>query len=118
VLTDLRQLDDTGELFTTLMTHFLDETPRLQEQMQAAFRRRDATALVEAAHKLKGSSGSVGATRMQQLCGELQRLGRANELAPVGARLARLAAEFTLVRAALLQEEDRSTSVRARHPSS
>ena len=118
VLTDLRQLDDTGELFTTLMTHFLDETPRLQEQMQAAFRRRDATALVEAAHKLKGSSGSVGATRMQQLCGELQRLGRANELAPVGARLARLAAEFTLVRAALLQEEDRSMSVRAPHPSS
>jgi DNA-binding response OmpR family regulator len=32
VLTDLRQLDETGELFTMLITHFLDETPRLQEQ--------------------------------------------------------------------------------------
>ena len=31
VLTDLRQLDETGEVLTTLITHFLDETPRLQE---------------------------------------------------------------------------------------
>ena len=32
VLADLRQLDETGEVLTTLITHFLDETPRLQDQ--------------------------------------------------------------------------------------
>jgi len=117
VLTDLRQLDDTGELVTTLITHFLDETPRLQEQMQAALLRSDATAFAEAAHKLKGSSGNVGARRMQQLCGELQTLGRANELVRVGAPLARLATEFTLVRVALLKEKGRSMSERAQHHS-
>jgi CheY-like chemotaxis protein len=117
VLKDLRQLDDTGELFTTLITHFLDETPRLQAQMQAAFRRSDPTAFAEAAHKLKGSSGNVGATRMKQLCGEMQILGRANDLTTVGDRLARLAAEFTVVRAALLHEKDRSAFVRASHHS-
>ena len=118
VLTDLRQLDDTGELVTTLITHFLDETPRLQEQMQAALLRNDATAFADAAHKLKGSSANVGARRMQQLCGDLQTLGRANELVRVGAPLARLATEFTLVRVALLQEKGRSMCERARHHSS
>jgi HPt (histidine-containing phosphotransfer) domain-containing protein len=113
VLTDLLQLDETGELLTTLITHFQDETPQQLAVMQAAFRRSDAAALAEAAHTLKGSSGNLGATHMQQLCGELQTLGRANELAQVGARLARLVAEFTLVRAALLQQQNRSTSVRS-----
>ena len=112
VLTELRQLDDTGELLTTLITHFLDETPQQVAAMQAAFRRSDAAALGEAAHTLKGSSGNLGATHMQQLCGELQTLGRANELTTAGDCLAQLEAEFMRVRAALLREQERITSIR------
>ncbi len=111
VLADLWQLDDTGELLTTLITLFLGETPRLQERMQAAFCRTDATALAEAAHTLKGSSGNLGAGRMQQLCGELQTLGRAKDLTTAGDCLATLGSEFTLVRTTLLQEQDRLLSV-------
>ena len=113
VLADLWQLDETGELLTTLITHYRNETPEQLAVMQAAFRRSDAAALATAAHTLKGSSGNLGATHMQQLCGELQTLGRANELAQVGDRLTRLVEEFTLVSAALLQEQDRPTSVRS-----
>ena len=51
---------------------------------------------------------------MQQLCGELQTLGRANELTTAGDRLARLGTKFALVRTALLQEQDRLLSVRPR----
>ena len=112
VLTELQQLDDTGELFTTLITHFLDDTPQRVAVMQAAFVRRDATALAEAAHVLKGSSGTLGATRMQQLCGELQTLGRTNELTQVSDRLVQLEAECLLVRAALRREQARVTSIR------
>jgi HPt (histidine-containing phosphotransfer) domain-containing protein len=118
VLTDLRQLDETGTVLATVITHFLDETPRLQAQMQAAVRQGDATALVEAAHKLKGSSGNIGATRMQQLCSELQTFGRTNGLAQAGTRLAQLATEYTRVRAALLQEKERSLSVHSPNSSS
>ena len=110
VLADLWQLDETGELLTTLITHYRNETPEQLAVMQAAFRRSDAAALATAAHTLKGSSGNLGATHIQQLCGELQTLGRANELAQVGDRLTRLAEEFALVSAALLQEQDRPTS--------
>jgi signal transduction histidine kinase/DNA-binding response OmpR family regulator/HPt (histidine-containing phosphotransfer) domain-containing protein len=117
VLADLWQLDDTGELLTTLITLFLDETPRLQERMQAAFCRTDATALAEAAHTLKGSSGNLGAGHMQQFCGELQTLGRAKDLTTAGDRLARLGVEFALVRTALLQEQGRLLSVGPRNHS-
>ena len=111
VLADLWQLDDTGELLTTLITHFLDDTPQQLAVMQAGFRELQAATLAETAHALKGSSGNLGAGRMQQLCGELQTLGRANDLTTAGDRLARLGSEFTLVRTALLQEQDRLLSV-------
>ncbi len=114
VLTDLWQLDDSGELLRTLITLFLDETPQQLAVMQAAFSRADATALAEAAHRLKGSSGNLGAGEIQQLCGELQTLGRANDLTTAGDRLAQLDAEFALVRTVLLQEQDRLFPVRPR----
>ena len=117
VLTDLRQLDETGTLLTTLISNFLDETPRLQEQMKSAVRQSDATALVEAAHKLKGSSGNLGAGRMQKLCGELQRLGRTQALAQAGARIAQLEAEYRLVRAVLLREQEQVTALHQPEPS-
>jgi len=117
VLKDLRQLDDTGELLTILITHFLDDTPRHLAVMQAALRERQAAILAETAHVLKGSSGNLGAGRMQQLCGELQTLGRANDLTTAGDRLARLSAEFTLVRTALLHEQERNLSTRYSEPS-
>ncbi|MDX2251676.1 MAG: response regulator, partial [Nitrospira sp.] len=107
VLADLRQLDETGELLTTLIGHFLNETPQRLAVMQNALRQENAAALADAAHALKGASGNLGANRVQQLCGELQTLGRANNLAEVGDRLARLGAEYELVRQVLSQEQER-----------
>jgi len=112
VLAELRQLDETGELLVTLIRHFLDETPQLLAAMQTALSQADSTALAEAAHTLKGSSGNLGAHRLQRLCGELQRLGRAHELAPVVNRLADLEAEFATARAVLLQVPECAQSVR------
>ncbi len=113
VLAELRQLDETGELLVTLIRHFLDETPQLLAAMQTALSQANATALAEAAHALKGSSGNLGAHRLQRLCGELQRLGDAHELAPVVDRLADLEAEFAAARAVLLQVPECAQSVPA-----
>lgn len=104
VLADLRSLDATGELLSTLRAHFLEETPLLLAAMRAALSRGDAAALADTAHALKGSSGNLGAIRMPQLCGDLQALGRANDLITVGDLLDRLRMEFDLVQARLLRE--------------
>ncbi|HEX5645472.1 MAG TPA: PAS domain S-box protein [Nitrospira sp.] len=107
VLADLRQLDETGEVLATLIEYFLNETPQRLAAMQIALRQDNAAALADAAHALKGASGNLGANRVLQLCGELQTLGRANNLAGVGDRLARLGAEYELVRQLLSQEQER-----------
>ena len=108
VLADLRQLDETGELLVTLIGHFLDETPQRLAAMQTALSQANAVALAEAAHTLKGASGNLGANRMQQLCSELQTLGRAKDLTTARERLDALEAEFQLVWQALARERERA----------
>jgi len=106
VLADLRELDETGELLSSLIRHFLDETPRRLSAMRTALNRADGIALAEAAHALKGSSGYLGAVYIGHLCGELQRFGRDGELIQAGHRIDKLDAEFEMVRRALLQEQE------------
>jgi two-component system sensor histidine kinase/response regulator len=107
VLAELRGLDETGGLLATIIAHYLEETPQRVLMLQAALTRGDAVTLAETAHALKGASGNVGALRLEALCGELQALGRAGDLAPVDALLTRLNEEFSRARPVLQREQDR-----------
>ena len=103
VLSELRQLDECGELLETLITHFIQDTPNQLARMQTSLSQGDACGLAEAAHTLKGSSSNLGATRMQQLCAELEALGRSTKLNHAGERLPALGAEFAAVQPILLK---------------
>lgn len=112
ILTELWQLDETGEVLSTLIASFLERAPRLQERMRAAWYRRDAKVLAETAHELKGSGSNFGAWRIREVCDRMEVLGRNNEFATIGECLAQLDAEFLLVRTALLQTQKQITSPR------
>jgi two-component system, sensor histidine kinase and response regulator len=116
VLTELGGLDETGELLTTLIRHYLDETPQRMAVMQAALTSGDATILAETAHALKGASANLGAIRMQALCGELQTSGRNSDLATASVLLMRLDGEWALARKTLCQERDRLNAGSRRSP--
>jgi HPt (histidine-containing phosphotransfer) domain-containing protein len=62
---------------------------------------RDADGVSRAAHALKSSSGSVGATLLTDLCEALEKAGRAGELDGVGAVYERLLWEHARVLRAL-----------------
>jgi two-component system, sensor histidine kinase and response regulator len=64
----------------------------------------DATALWQAAHALKSSSGMMGATMFAELCHELEVLGRAATLDRVPEVLSKLEASYPSVCAALERE--------------
>jgi two-component system sensor histidine kinase/response regulator len=113
VLAELRQLDESGVLLSTLIAHFLQETPQRLAAMRIALGQGDASGLVEAAHSLKGSSGNLGANRMLRLCSELQAFGCARKLDQVSERLAMLGAEFAAVRTILLKTQERAPSLKA-----
>jgi HPt (histidine-containing phosphotransfer) domain-containing protein len=105
VLADLRQLDASCSLLSTLITHFLDDVPTRLAALQDALQQGDGQALARVVHELNGSSGNLGVRKMRQLCIELQALGKAQDLTQAGALLAQLVSEFELVRQRLLAEQ-------------
>jgi signal transduction histidine kinase/CheY-like chemotaxis protein len=104
VLDDLRQLDISCGLLSTLITHFLEDVPNRLAALQAALQQDDGRALARVAHELNGASGNLGVRKMRQLCVELQALGKAKDLTKAGALLAQLVSEFELVRQRLMAE--------------
>ena len=104
MLADLRQLDISCGLLSTLITQFLEDVPNLLATLQDALQQGDAGALARVAHKLNGASGTLGVRRMRQLCVELQALGKAKNLTQAGDLLAQLVNEFELVRQRLMAE--------------
>jgi two-component system, sensor histidine kinase and response regulator len=104
VLTELRELDSSCGLLSTLITNFLNDVPTRLAGLQAALQEGDAGALARVAHELNGSSGNLGIRHMRQLCVELQALGKTKDLSKAGALLAQLVSEFELVRQRLMAE--------------
>jgi HPt (histidine-containing phosphotransfer) domain-containing protein len=104
VLADLRQLDMSGGLLSTLITHFLKDGPERLAALQDALQQGDGEAIARVSHELNGASGNLGVCRMRQLCIELQALGKARDLTRAEALLAQLVSEFELVSQRLLTE--------------
>lgn len=77
-LNALRSLqdDDDDDLLGELIDLFLQDAPARMTVIRDAVAREDWQALSAAAHSLKGSCGSLGAVRMAELCGRLERYGR------------------------------------------
>ena len=62
-------------------------------------------------HALKGSSGNMGATRVAEVCAELEMAGESGDLAAVPGLLERLEEELSLARPALEAEVARGAGV-------
>jgi HPt (histidine-containing phosphotransfer) domain-containing protein len=104
VLAELRELDSSCGLLSTLITHFLEGVPSRLATLQDALQQGNADALARVAHELNGSSGNLGVRKMRQLCVELQAVGKTTDLSRAGALLAQLVSEFELVRQRLMAE--------------
>jgi PAS domain S-box-containing protein len=103
VLSSLREGEgrEAGEFLTSLIELFLRETPRTLTTLRAAVERIDADVLRSSAHALKGSSATMGATRMAEMCARLESRGREGTLEGARAIVSGLDSEFTRVRDAL-----------------
>jgi len=103
VIKELRELagpENPGFLADLARTYLADLDARL-EAIRAAVKAGDAEALRQAAHSLKGSSGNIGAKRLQKLCFSLEALGKAGETKGAEETLAAAQKEAAEVRAAL-----------------
>ena len=104
-LAELRQLDASCSLLSSVITQYLNDVPTRLVLLQDALQQGDGRALARVAHELNGPSGNLGARRMRQLCIDLQALGKTKDLTKAGALLAQLVSEFELVRQRLMVEQ-------------
>ena len=81
-------------LLQELVDLFLSSAPDLLSQMRRAAEDGDDAGLRRAAHTLKGSSGQMGALRMQELCATIETLAASGALAAVDPFLAEVSLAF------------------------
>lgn len=100
VLDQLRELNEHGEpdILTELIDLFLRDTPPRLVALKDAIKEGDAQALSQTAHTLKGSSASLGATRLAALNAELEKKASHGSLEEASRLLAQLDNEFERVR--------------------
>jgi histidine phosphotransfer protein HptB len=91
----LEQLRDLGgdDFVVELAATFLGEAPPLL----AALRGSDVDEVRRAAHTLKSNGATFGATRLSELCRELEEQARAGDLSGAPALADRIEAEYALV---------------------
>ena len=91
--------------YPVLLDTFLADS---QERLRQLHKTDDAIQLIATAHSLKGSSSNMGATRLAELCHELEQ--RAKELLPRGIEklVKEIDGELAIVRPLYEQERKRS----------
>ncbi len=95
------QMDGESDLVAELVDIYLADAPTQIAAMREAIASGNAVALRLAAHTLKGSSGSLGASHLAALCKELEELAQAGSVAGAAGKLAEVDRELMRVREAL-----------------
>jgi two-component system, sensor histidine kinase and response regulator len=96
MLAELCALEEAGEpgLLAELVDLFEQDSLARLAALRAGIARGDAMAVAREAHALKGSSGNIGAPRLQGVCAELVTLGRGGALDGASELLGRAEEEF------------------------
>jgi HPt (histidine-containing phosphotransfer) domain-containing protein len=107
---DLQPLIDSGmeEMLPQLIAIFLETAPRTIENAGIALRASNAWELTHAVHSLNGSCSNFGATRLRELCKQLENLGRSESLQAAPGLLESVEKEFIIVQAELLSYLERA----------
>ena len=99
----LRELDPRGDnqLLPRVLAAFKTSIARLVPQLREASAAGDLAGVRHVAHTLKSSSASIGATRLAQICAELETMIRVGRVDSLGARVDAMCTEIDGVLEAL-----------------
>jgi HPt (histidine-containing phosphotransfer) domain-containing protein len=83
---ELKQISG-AEFINELIDTFLEDAPKMMQEIHEAQATADADAFRRAAHSLKSNAATFGAGGLAELAKELETLGRENRLGDIGDRL-------------------------------
>jgi len=76
-----------ADFISELVTTFLEDGPRMLEELRTSLAANDAETFKRAAHSMKTNAATFGATDLAELAKALEMLGRSNNLREVGSLL-------------------------------
>jgi two-component system, sensor histidine kinase and response regulator len=94
----LRRIDGDEELLEEMCQLFLEESPKLLQQLRQAVAAGDADAIMRAAHSLKGESSCLSASATSEAARHLEVMGRNKDLSRASDTLAVLEREVASLR--------------------
>lgn len=95
------------EVLTQIIDNYITEAPQLLQAMRAAVGAGDATALQQAAHKLRSASANLGALALSDLCKALEVMGSTGITSEALAGVSQVEVAYETVKAALQIELQR-----------
>jgi CheY-like chemotaxis protein len=99
--TSLLQIGDSDELLKEIIGIYFSEAPSRIIGIRTAIASRDSKLLASQAHALRSSSGNVGATRVVELCTQLESMGKAGVMTGAADVLRELQSEYARAESAL-----------------
>ena len=98
----LLSLDDgAGGVLGEIVGEYLAMAEAGRIDLFGALGQHDAHGVARAAHSLKGASANVGAEHLAEVCADIERFARADELGDIGASFGQFESEFARVMDAL-----------------
>ncbi len=100
-LNELKQAFGDLDALGSIVEVFLEDGPRLLQEMRGAVQDGDAAALRLNAHSLKSNSATFGAEVLRGLCAEMEMMGKSGQMTGAAEKLAQVEAEYEKVQLAL-----------------
>ena len=96
------RVDSDPQLLRDLVDLFLEECPRLVDDMRVALDRKDAKAVQRGAHGLRGSTSNLAAQMASEAARKLESLAQAGDLQQAESVLQELESQLVRLKPALL----------------
>ena len=97
IFDELKQMSG-ADFINELIDTFLEDSPKLIEEMESALRANNVDTFRRAAHSLKSNAATFGANDLSVLAKELEMLAKENRINETGDRLRALEEAYESVR--------------------
>src|SRR5688572_25197372 len=105
----LREMGLEREILQQLFETYIAQSDRLVRELQLAVLARDAAAMRQAAHTMKGASANLGAAQVTDLSSQLEELGKEGSMEGAAELSERLQSAVVQVKEALKRELEPGT---------
>lgn len=102
----MKNIGGDSNLLQEVAGMFIEMSPNMLEDIKAALAAGDAQRLEKTAHTLKGTASNFGAQAVVDLAGDLELMGREDNLSGAGDKLAVLESELQAALQALSRLKD------------